>query len=347
MSVPATVNSFYVTQGNGQVFLQWDLEAGATSYSVQRSTDGITFVTIASPTPNLYLDNTVSLSVQYYYQVAGINASGTGLYTTPQTIVPTPSGEMCLSQIRLAAQQRADKVNSNFVTLPEWNSYVNQAMFELYDLLITAYEDYLVAAPASFTTNGSTYLYPLPNGSNTFLDDNGSVFTPQAFYKLVGVDLALQSANQAFVTINKFNFIDRNRYVYPNTASSIYGVFNMQYRVMDNHIQFIPTPSANQKIRLWYAPRLQQLLQETDTTTIGISGWIEYVIVRAAIYALMKEESDTSGLERQLLFVKNRIEESAINRDIGQPDKISDVRSNNGYGFGGSGSGFNGPSGGW
>jgi len=119
--------------------------------------------------------------------------------------------------------------------------------------------------------------------------------------------------------------------------------------VMGHQIMFIPTPSAGQAIRLWYIPRLTELLQDTDTTDVSISGWIEYVIVRAAKYALDKEESDSTKLDQELLFLKARIEETASNRDAGQPDRISDTRSGNGNGFGtgGFGSGFNGSSGGY
>lgn len=90
---------------------------------------------------------------------------------------------------------------------------------------------------------------------------------------------------------------------------------------------------------------MTQLLQDTDTTMQGISGWIEYVIVRTAIYILAKEESDVTGLEQQLIFLKGRIEQSASNRDAGQPDTISDTRTTrggsfgNGFGSGGWGSG--------
>lgn len=347
MSIAATPNNFYVTQANRQVYLQWDIEAGASSYTIQRSLDGVSYSTIATVSANNYLDSAVTVGIQYYYQVASTNGSGTGVYTIPQSAVPTPSGEMSLGQIRLSSQQRADRVNSQFVTLPEWNSYINQAMFELYDLLITAYEDYFVATPAQFVTNGSTYLYPLPDGALSFTDPSGSPYIAQPFYKLLGVDLGLNSANNAWVTVGKFNFIDRNRFVYPNTASTIYGVFNLQYRMMGSNIEFIPTPSGNQPIRLWYIPRLQELLKDTDITTSGISGWIEYVIVRAAIYALVKEESDTAALERQLVFLKQRIEESAVNRDAGMPDKISDVRQNGWWGSNSGGYSGSGSVGGW
>lgn len=345
MAIPSIPSNFFVQQGNSQVFLSWDLVAGATSYSVQKSTDGINFTVLANPTLNQYLDISVADGTQYFYQVASTNADGTSPYTAAQGIVPTPTGETSLGQLRLNAQQRADRVNSQFVTLPEWNSYINQAMFELYDLLITEYEDYFKAPAASFTTNGNQYIFPVPDGRTAFLDNNNNTFVPPPFYKLLGIDLALNTANNAYVTVNKFNFIDRNRFVYPNTASTIYGVFNLQYRLMGNNLEFIPTPSAGQKIRIQYIPRIQQLLEDTDVTTISISGWSEYIILKAAILALTKEESSTQALEAQLQYQIERIQDSAMNRDVGQPDTISDTRQ--GGWSSGWGGGRNGMIGGW
>lgn len=349
MATPGTPNNVYLTQANRQVLLQWDLTAGATSYSVQRSLDGVNYSVVASPTANYYLDTAVSSGTKYYYDVAAVNVSGIGLYSAPQSITPTPTGEFSLGGIRLAAQQRADRIASQFVTLPEWNSYINQAMFELYDILITAYEDYYIATPAQFFTQNPQTQYPLPDGITSFY--NGITAQPgyiaPPIYKLTGVDLGLNTASNAWVTVKKFNFIDRNRFIYPNTASTIYGVFNLQYRMLGNFLEFIPAPSSNQPIRLWYVPRLQELLQDTDITTTGISGWIEYVIVRAAKYALDKEESDTTKLDAQLIYLKGRIEEAAQNRDAGMPDTIADVRGTSWNGQGGNGWGPQGSSGGW
>jgi hypothetical protein len=260
--------------------------------------------------------------------VTAFTAGGTSSFTTSQSVVPVEAGEQSLGAIRLKAMQRADRVNSNFVTTSEWNSYINQSMFELYDILTTTFEDYFLAPAVGLLANGTQYIFPLPDGTTQFFNpDTNVLFTPPPYYKLLGVDLALNNAVNAYVTVNKFNFIDRNRFVYPNTASTIYGVFNLQYRVMGGNIMFIPTPSGGQKLRLWYIPRLTELLQDTDTTYIGISGWIEYVIVKAAYYALTKEESDTSSLVMQLQALTKRIEETAANRDAGQPDTISDTNS--------------------
>lgn len=338
--IPGIPQNPAVQTANQKVLVSWDLSTGAIAYKVQRSLDNVTYALIAtvsgSPLAVSYLDTAVTLGTQYFYKVASSNSFGDSSYTNAQSAVPTQSGEQCLSQIRLAAMQRADRVNSNFVTMSEWRNYINQAMYELYDLLITVYEDYYIAPPIQFTADGVTFLYPLPTGSNTFQNalNVGQTVTPPAFYKLLGVDLALNNATNAYVTVNKFNFIDRNRFVYPNTAGTIYGVFNLQYRIMGNNIEFIPTPTAGQSIRLWYVPRLTELLQDTDTTVVGISGWVEYIIVKAAYYALTKEESDTQSLIMQLVALTKRIEDSAANRDVGQPDTISDTRSNSGSGLG-------------
>lgn len=345
MAIPATPANIYVQQGNGQVFISFDISAGATSYNILRSTDGVTFATIASPVVNNYLDATVAPGTQYYYQVQAVNVDGSSVLSSPQAVVPTQTSQASLGQLRLMAQQRADRVNSNFVTLPEWNSYINQSRFELYDLLVTLYEDYYVSQPITFQTDGTTQQYALPDGVRTFKDANGNPIVAKAFYKLMGVDCGLTMSGDAWVSIGKFDFIQRNRFIYPNLTSTFLGVFNMSYRLVGNTLMFIPTPSASQFIRLWYIPKLDQLLKDTDIDD-SISGWDEYIIVDAAIKALQKEESDVSALMLQKAALIKRIEDSAMNRDVGQPDTISATRSwgqrngSHGSGFDGSFGGF-------
>lgn len=351
MAIAGIPSNFFAQQGNRQVWLTWDIAVGATSYEIQRSIDGISYADYASVAVNNYLDTAVVSGSQYWYQVSSVNVSGASSFTSPQSIVPTPTAEMSLGQIRLMAQQKSDLVNSQFVTLPEWNNFINLAMYELYDLLITVDEEYFVATPAQFSVQGvntnQTYLYPLPDGVTQFTNgiDGQTLFVPSPFYKLKGVDLSLNTAQNAWVTINKFNFQDRNTFVYPNSSSAIYGVFNLRYRLLGSNMEFIPTPSGGQNIRLWYIPRLPQLLKDTDITTVGISGWLDYVITRAAKYALDKEESDTTKLDTEIAYLKDRIESTAVNRDTGEPDTISDIRKN--WTGGGSGFGYSGPNGGF
>ncbi len=343
-SVPYQPQGLDAEQADGNILLTWQGSLGSLSYQIQRSTDGVNFSNLAAAgVTTQYIDALPGIGIMYYYQVAGVNATGTGVYSSIVKMVAAPPAEMSLYELRLRSQQTADRVASDFVTTSEWNAFTRLSMYELYDLLITSYEDYNVAPFVYINTNGSIQNYLLPDGVTNFLGNvsDGTTGSPAlAFYKLSGVDLGVNTSNNAWVTLNRYDYIDRNAYVYPNSTSTIYGVYNTRYRIMGNSINFIPTPAGNQQIRLSYQPRLPGLLSDTDITTIGFSGWL-----RNAKYALDKEEgSDTSKLDSEILFLKTRIEESAQNRDVGQPDTISDTRKDSVYG-GGWGSG--GGQGGW
>lgn len=228
-----------------------------------------------------------------------------------------------LSDLITAVRQRADFVNSQFVTDAELTSYINQSYFELYDLLVQKYGDnYYVQSPYIFVTDGINQFFTLPTD----------------FYKLLGVDLALASTLDSWVTIRPFNFSDRNRYAVPN-FQSFYGVTNMRYRLNGSQLWLTPIPAANQSIRVWYVPELVTLVNPTDTVD-GVSGWTEYIIVDAAIKALAKEESDVSPFMIQKAALITRIEAAAENRDAGSPPTVADGQWSDLWWPTGSGSGY-------
>ena len=322
------------------VLIQCNQVTGATSYPIQRSTDNVTFTTIASPSIPQYVDTAVTVGVTYWYQIAASNGT-VSAYSPSQSVVPTLPGQMTLGQIRLLSKQKADRVNSQFITDSEWNTYINQSYFELYDILVQKYgNEYFVAPPVQFVTTGTSPIngaqfYPLPDGVTAFLDAKGNSFVPKAIYKLLGVDLSLGGTNnQAWITLKKFMFISRNRYVYPQLTTNLLGVAGLRYRLLGNQIEFIPQPANGQYIQLWYIPRMSTLLKDSDIAD-GVSGWTEYIAVDAAIKALQKEESDVTVLAAQKMALLDRIEAAAENRDAGEPETISDTRRYTDlYGFG-------------
>jgi hypothetical protein len=345
MAVAAIPTNIVLQTGNGQNHVSWGLVAGATGYSVQRSIDGSTWTTVGAPTPAQFLDTTVLIGVSYFYQVASVNSSGTSSYSPsyPVSIVPCLPGQINLGYLRYQAQLRADKLNSEFLTTDEWNININKSMFALFDILTTKYgEDFFVASPYTFSTTGAKN-YALPDGSTAFAV-NG--VTPPAVYKMLGVDCGVAVGNNAWVTLPRYNWIDRNRFIYPQLQANALGVFNLSYRQMGNQIYFIPNPTAGQYIQIWYVPIMTMLLQDTDMLGFSISGWDEFVITRAARMALIKEESfdQAAALKIDLDELLMRIETTAANRDVGQPNTISDTRTNTGFydggGFGGNGSGM-------
>lgn len=353
MAIPYQPQNLESQQADGNILLTWSGSLGATSYQVQRSTDGVNFSNLAvAGVVTQYIDALPGTGIMYSYQVAAVNVDGTSPYSSITQMVSAPPSEMSLFELRLRSQQTADRVNSSFVSNTEWNAFLRLAMYELYDILMTSYEDYFAQSLAFIQTDGITANYPLPDGVSNYLGGTfgGLSGTPApAFYKLAGVDLNVNTSTitPSRVTLMRFDFIKRNQYVYPNSTSTIYGVYNMRYRLMGNNINIIPTPAGGQNLVLWYSPRLQSLLADTDITTLGVSGWLRYVIVRAAKYALDKEEgSDTSKLDTEIVYLKQRIEQAASNRDAGQADTISETRMDPVYG--GTGWGGGGTSnGGW
>lgn len=336
MAVPSQPQNLVAEQADGNILLTWSGALNATGYNIQRSTDGVNFSNLSTTgVTTQYLDSLPGVGIMYYYQVAATNSSGTSTYSSIVQMVTAPPSEMSLYEIRLRSQQTADRVNSPFVSTSEWNAFIRLAVDELYDLLITSYEDLYASEIAYINTNGTTQNYALPDGVTNYLGGTygGLSGTPsKAFYKLAGMDLGVNTSNNAWVTLQRFDFIDRNNYVYPNSTSTIYGVYNMRYRLMGNYVNIIPTPAGNQQIRMWYSPKLPALLQDTDLTTVGYSGWLRYPIVRAAKYALDKEESDTTKLDMEILYLRQRIEQASQNRDAGIPDTISNTRQDPLYG---------------
>lgn len=346
MVAPYIPQNVILQTGNGQNFLVWSQVAGATSYSVQRSVDGINFSTVGSPTTNSYLDATVLVGVQYWYQVASSNGVVSPYAPSyPVNITPCLPGQINLGYLRYMTQLRADKLNSNYLTTDEWNFNINQSVDELYDILVTKFgDDYFMAPPLQINLSGLTS-YPLPDGSNYPI---GGVNSP-AIFKLNGIDANVSGGstgpNAGWVPLARFNWSDRDRFnTFPGQAGAINNVYQMSYREMGNQVYFIPQ-CTNILVQLWYVPIRTRMLQDIDMLPFSFTSWSEYVINDAATKAMIKEESleKWNALRAANDLIRERIETTAANRDVGQPNTVSNVRGSMGDpGFAGSSGGFGG-----
>jgi hypothetical protein len=210
------------------------------------------------------------------------------------------SSLVTLANLTEYAKDRADMQNSNNITAAQWTRYINSAAKELYDILISKGLDY-VTTKYTLSVDGSTDTWALPTN----------------FYKLVGVKYTIGGR---LLPMFSFNLFESTRYQY-NSQILFYRLIGLK------NIVFSPTPRA-QDIIIYYAPTLTALSSPTDTLD-GVNGWEEYVVVRAARWALQKEESDTSAVDGDLQFLKQRIEEMAENRDQGLPGRVTDVNDIN------------------
>lgn len=205
-----------------------------------------------------------------------------------------------LLELRTQARQRANMERSQFVSDAEFNTYINLSGAELHDILIQKF--------------GNDYY---SNSSNITLANQPSYALPSDFYKVLGVDLVLDASNS--VALKKFEFADRNmkNYYYVSDHDTL-----PQYKVTGDAIYFIPQNNHSGKtVVFWYIPVYTKLLTDTDVLK-GFNGWEDYIVVDAAIKALVKEESDTSELFKIKNDLLRRIEAASENRDSAHPHKM-------------------------
>lgn len=318
MSVPAignvlTPSGFQIVSAEAQVIVSWNPTPLTTIFYINRSTDNVTFTNIASTTSLSYADTSAVPGTVYYYAIQAGNGTASSNPTVSLSGVSLTPGKTTVGNLRLQAQQRCDLVNSTQITTQEWNSMINESFKELYDVLIQKFgDDYYVATPYTYTTDQTQQLYALPND----------------FYKLLICEVALNPADQnSWVTLRQFQFIQKNLWNYPNQYT-FYGITNLRYRLNGSNLMIVPYPSGGQTIRIWYAPRQSQLINDTQIID-GINGYEEYVVVDCCIKALTKREEDPTifGLQKQALLT--RIDAAAGNRNIGEPQCVSDSKVRN------------------
>ena len=156
------------------------------------------------------------------------------------------SSQASLGGLRIQAKQRASMENNPFISDPEWNSYITNSYKELYDLLVAAYgNDYFVSTPFQFSISGSSALYPLPSN----------------FYKLLGVDLQFSGSTTGWISLKRFEFLDRNKANYLNSAFTISSLAQAWY---------IPQPTALQLMPICATTLASTTVTVSNTTDLSV-----------------------------------------------------------------------------
>jgi hypothetical protein len=199
-----------------------------------------------------------------------------------------------------AVRDLADIRYSQVVRDDELLRYVNDSYTSLFDLLVTADEDYYLSF-ATFDIIPNTGIYNLP--------DN--------FYKLRGVDYYSGAGGEP-ITLLPFNFRERNKFPAFSDAT-------LRYRIVANSLVFTPAPRATASITMWYVQSPAKF-SSLDDIIDGVAGWDEYIKVDAAIKCKEKQELDASQLLLRKAELEKRIEHASQERDLSQSDRIADVR---------------------
>ena len=215
------------------------------------------------------------------------------------------------SAIDLADMRRSAFIDQSGTASTELIRYVNMAYKDVYQQIVMSKENYF-ATPYSFNLVGAQPSYPLPAD----------------FYKLNGVDLALDASNTRFITLSPAMFRDRNKYKSSiNALTAPYGqVF--RYLIVKDSIQFIPVPSVAYQVILWYTPEPATITTLSDTISLP-PGCDEYMSLYIGALMKSKEESDATPLNVKRVEVLRQITHSLRERDTGAADYVVDEETIN------------------
>lgn len=200
-------------------------------------------------------------------------------------------------ELRDRARQRADMVGDAFLPEVELKTFVNEARKALWDLIVGAYGDQLIAAAHAFSLSGST----------SSLDV--SALSP-LIYKVRGVD---RKSGGQWCRVHRFAWSERNR-------NDRY-----QYRLMGQVLHFTPEGNAAGDYRLWYIPRPADLSGDSDEIDAAEEPFAEFIPITAAIKMKDKDQDDTGILlleQRQLIA---RIEAMSSTNDAAEPQPTNNI----------------------
>lgn len=203
-------------------------------------------------------------------------------------------------------RQRADMVNSQFVTDPELVNVISAYKKELDDKKVAAYGEDYFSTSSTFATTANVENYSL------------SVITNGTFYKLMGVD---QLTGSRWVDVPSYTFAERNRYVNIGVQPIWSDMSSLRHRVTGGNLSIRPVPNSSVTLQVHWTP-IQTNLSATTDTFDDDNGWSEFIVIKGAIYCKDKEESDTSELERDLARLEMRIDGMKANRDESGPLKV-------------------------
>lgn len=195
-----------------------------------------------------------------------------------------------VTQLITAIQALGEYENDPNITTAWLTTAISSSYAELYETLVN-----------------SGLAYFRSTATPSYSSSTGLASLPADFYADVGVWWEKDSTNR--LPLKKISV--RDAWKVKKTA----GRAAYFYEIVGSNIQFYPPPPAGQTYTLIYIPAPADLTSGAQTVD-GVAGWEELIVVDVAIKAGIRQETDTSVLERRKAELLGRITTMAQNREI-------------------------------
>lgn len=203
---------------------------------------------------------------------------------------------MTLLELRNAAKDLSDMVNSPEVADTTWNRWINDGIEKLWRLVTK-------------TDVGGYQTF-----QNFTLTATNTVALPTGFRRLLGVTRDPGIAGQRR-SLPKYNFGERD-------ALGQWGP--LSYRIIGQTLSIEPAATAAGNYAMYYVSGPAVLALDGDAIDTVLEQYDDYVTTWAAVKALGKEESDTRDLYQDFYKLETDISETLAMRDGDDPSTIVD-----------------------
>lgn len=233
------------------------------------------------------------------------------------------SAPVSLGSMIASVQRRANIENqTGFITLPELREYLNEALAELWDLLIAARGQEHMRKTQQITTVAGQSSYPLAAD----------------FYELLSLDVQLAPGSR--LDARSYSESERNMFQnYPTWPGWLLG-FPVFYRiqgspqhaganVIEKAINFIPFPQSSLfPVLVNYYPTFPPFATDGTQDSFvynGVNGWEAFAIWSAVATCKGKLKEDASLAAAKVGELRARIKALASDNDAGSAERIKEV----------------------
>lgn len=225
-------------------------------------------------------------------------------------------------------RERADMVDSQFVSSPELQRFLEAAWQELYSIMVASGEDLFIrrvritgsAADPLVTENGD--LIVTENGDVLIVGGVvpvGSYINLPAQIKALRLVRLVNDIRLRKATLHDLELIQNS------TRSGKPQFYRLDMDPANSYLrlELYPQPNASYEYDVFYVPALS--LQEFLTSSfvsIPVRGWDEYLVITASAKCKDKEEAEISNLMKERDILLERIRADLVPFDKSEPDQV-------------------------
>ena len=201
---------------------------------------------------------------------------------------------MQLQDIQNIVASLMDDLNQTYFTAPQVLYFINNAQ--------RAAQKVLLAAGSNFYTKCITAQNAAPYQQDLVL--------PSDFYKV-----------QRIETVDNMDTDSEQRYpISPMTINQqdfIYGKYDRpeNYILKRSHFSFFPIPDIVYQFRMFYAYRVADMVNPTDTPDVPLE-YHEYLVICAALDCRIKDDRMVDSLMAKKLAYETEMQKDSQNRNI-------------------------------